>query len=241
VVLILDASGSMLKRQDGRRRIDIAKAALLGLIDGTIPAGTQFALRVFGHREKDSCRTDLEISLEPLDPGRAGAVINGIEAMNLAKTPIGRSLDLVAEDLATVDGDRVVVLVTDGEETCGGDPAASIESLRSAGHQVRVNIVGFAIDDEKLKQTFKYWASIGGGAYHDAADADELTTSLARAVRARYEVIDGSGQVVGEGLVGGEAVSLPVGSYRVRTLTEPPQETEAVITKGDETVVTLGG
>jgi hypothetical protein len=199
VVLILDASGSMLKPQDGRRRIDIAKAALLGLIDGTIPAGTQLALRVFGHREKDSCRTDLEISLGPLEPARARAVIGGIEAMNLARTPIGRSLDLVAEDLAAVDGDRVVVLVTDGEETCGGDPAASIETLRSAGHQVRVNIVGFAIDDEDLKQTFRYWANIGGGAYHDAADADELASSLARAVRAQFEVIDEAGQVVSEG------------------------------------------
>jgi hypothetical protein len=241
VVLILDASGSMLKPQDGRRRIDIAKAALLGLIDGTIPAGTQLALRVFGHREKDSCRTDLEISLEPLEPARARAVIGGIEAMNLARTPIGRSLDLVAEDLAAVDGDRVVVLVTDGEETCGGDPAASIETLRSAGHQVRVNIVGFAIDDESLKQTFRYWANIGGGAYHDAADGDELASSLARAVRAQFEVIDEAGQVVSEGLVGGEAVSLPVGSYRVRTRSGPPQETAAVITRDEETVVTLGG
>lgn|GEM_PF-6809457 len=63
VEIILDASGSMLQRLGGERRIEIARDTLVSLVNDTIPEGTGFALRVFGHREADSCRTDLEIPL----------------------------------------------------------------------------------------------------------------------------------------------------------------------------------
>ena len=84
VELILDASGSMLQRLEGSRRIEIAKEALTGLIEDVVPEKTPFALRVFGHREADSCRTDLEIPLGPLSPASATAKIAGIQARNLA-------------------------------------------------------------------------------------------------------------------------------------------------------------
>lgn len=216
VELILDASGSMLKRQDGQRRIDVAKTVLSDLVTQTVPPGTPFALRVFGHREADSCRTDLEIALSPLAAAPAAGRIAAIEAMNLAKTPIARSLELVASDLAGVEGPVVVVLVTDGEETCGGDPAAAAETLRGRGFDVRVNIVGFAIDDDDLRSRFRYWAEVGGGAYLDAASADDLGSSIRQSLRASLEVLDPAGEVVATGSVGGEQLRLPAGSYRLR-------------------------
>ena len=76
--IILDASGSMLQRQNGERRIEIARRTLARLVADTIPAGTGFALRVFGNREADACRSDLEIPLGPLDVAAASAVINAI-------------------------------------------------------------------------------------------------------------------------------------------------------------------
>ena len=62
VEIILDASGSMLQRLGKERRIDIARQTLRKLTSATIPAGTPFALRVFG-RQENSCQTDLEIPL----------------------------------------------------------------------------------------------------------------------------------------------------------------------------------
>ena len=104
-------------------------------------------MRVFG-REVDSCQTDLDIALGPLDAAAVGARIAKLEAKNNARTPIGASLEKVADDLRGASGERLVILLTDGEETCGGDPAAAIAKLRKANIGVRVNIVGFAIDDE---------------------------------------------------------------------------------------------
>lgn len=238
--VILDASGSMLKRMDGKRRIDIAKAVLEDLVSKKIPAGTPFALRVFGHLEADSCRTDLELPLAPLNPGSTVAAIRELQAKNLAKTPIADSLAQVAKDLASAKGQKVVILITDGEETCGGDPAVTIQALKTQGVDVRVNIVGFAIDDQNLKKTFKLWADLGDGDYFDANNANQLNDSMNQALQVPFDVFNAAGQKMGEGLVGGPAVQLPTGMYLVKTRETPAREiTQVEIPSGDEKTVTL--
>jgi von Willebrand factor type A domain-containing protein len=237
VGVILDASGSMLQRIGGERRIEIARQTLAGLVTETIPPGTGFALRVFGHREADSCRTDLEIPLGPLAPDAAGGVIVGINAMNLARTPLGHSIALVGDDLAAATGQRVLILLTDGEETCDGDPAAAIQGLRDRGWDIRVNIVGFAIDDAELEAEFRAWAALGNGAYFAANDAAELETALGQAMAVEFGIFDeGTGQNVGQGMAG-EPVALAPGSYQLRW---GEGETRVVsITSGDTTRLTL--
>jgi len=216
VEVILDASGSMLQRQDGKRRIDIAKATLTELVRDTIPAGTGFAMRVFGHKEAGSCRSDLEMPLAPLKAAAATARIATIQAQNLAKTPIAASLAMVASDLAEVRDERVVVLVTDGEETCDGDPVLSIKTLRAKGWDIRINIVGYAIEDASLRQTFESWAALGGGRYLDAAGGDELAAAFRAAVAVPFEVVGADGVVVARGLAGSDPIALPAGTYQVR-------------------------
>lgn len=215
VEIILDASGSMLQRIGGQRRIDIAKQTLTRLTSTTIPAGTPFALRVFG-REVDSCQTDLEIPLGALNASAVSAKIAKLEAKNNAKTPIGASLQSVARDLSAVKGERLVILLTDGEETCGGDPAAAIAELKQAGISTRINIVGFAIDDATLATTFKQWAETGGGTYFDAKDAAGLDRALSQAMQSGFEILNAQGQVVADGLAGGEPVRVMPGTYNVR-------------------------
>jgi hypothetical protein len=236
VELILDASGSMLQKLGTMRRIDIARQTLTKLTTSTIPAGTPFALRVFG-REVDSCQTELDVPLGPLNPAAVTPRIAALNAKNGAKTPIGASLAKVADDLRTAKGEKLVVLITDGEETCGGDPAAEIEKLRKSGIGTRVSIVGFAIDDQKLAATFSRWSDLGGGAFFDAKDAAGLDKSLAAALRPLFEVVSAQGQVLASGMVGGDAVPAPAGNHTVRIkgrsepgkpVTVKPRETASV-------------
>ncbi len=215
VEIILDASGSMLQKIGKDRRIDIARQTLTKLVTTTIPAGTPFAFRVFGRME-DSCQSDLDVPLGPLNAQAVTAKIASLEPKNGAKTAIGASLELVASDLRSVQGERLVILLTDGEETCGGDPAVAIEKLKKSGTTVRVNIVGFAIDDAKLAATFRHWADAGSGGYFDAQSAAALNEAMAKAMRPGFEIVDAQGAVVGEGLAGGEAVRVLPGSYTVR-------------------------
>jgi hypothetical protein len=238
VELILDASGSMLQKLGTVRRIDIAKQTLAKLTSSTIPAGTPFALRVFG-REVDSCQTELDVPVSPLNPAAVGQRIAALNAKNGAKTPIGASLAKVADDLKSVQGEKLVVLITDGEETCGGDPAAEIEKLRKAGIGTRVSIVGFALDDQQLAATFRRWSDLGGGAFFDAKDAAGLQKSLEAALRPGFEVVNAQGQVLASGIVGGDAVATPAGDHTVRVRGRPEAGKPVTVKPKETTSVAL--
>jgi hypothetical protein len=145
----------------------------------------------------------------------------------------------MAADLAKATGPRMIVLLTDGEETCDGDPAAAIQALRAAGVHTRVNIVGLAIDSATTKKTFQEWARLGGGAYFDADDAAGLAEAVGRAARQPYRVLDASGAVRAEGVVGGEPVVLPPGAYVLETLGESVFRREVQVPEGDLVKVEL--
>ncbi|MGD9536729.1 MAG: VWA domain-containing protein [Alphaproteobacteria bacterium] len=215
IELVLDASGSMLQRLDGRRRIEIAQDGIAHLLQKSVPAGAPFAFRVFGHTRPGSCDTELFLPVQPLDAEAVIAQVRTVWPQNLAKTPIAAALRETASDLAGLDGPRTVILVTDGEETCDGDPKAEIEALRASGVDVRVNIVGFAVDDALLKERFRDWAQVGGGQYFDAANEAELNQALVEAAQVRFRILDASGTMVGEGMVDGAPVEVAAGTYRV--------------------------
>ena len=181
--VILDASGSMLQRLDGRRRIEIAREALNGLVLRDLPPGSPFALTAFGF-ERGACQLRTIQPFGPLDPGLTVSAVAGIDAINQARTPIAAALADMADRLVIHEGPQTIVLVTDGEETCDGDVPGTIRDLRAQGFDLRVNIVGFAIDDAGLKATFAEWARLGGGVYLDAADAAGLAAQLTRSTEA---------------------------------------------------------
>jgi hypothetical protein len=200
---------------------------LTDLVTNQLPPGVPVALRVFGN-QPDSCDTNLLVPVQPLDPAAMAATIQGIEPVNLVKTPLGASLEQVANDLANVDGPKIVILVTDGEETCGGDPGVAIQSLVDQGIDVQVNIVGFALDDDALRAQFRDWARIGNGSYFDATNAAELDEAIANAVQAPFRVLDADGKEIARGFVGGDPVEVPAGTYTIVVLTDPEQRFENV-------------
>lgn len=215
VEIILDASGSMLAQLSGRRRIDIAKEVLTGLVNDVLPDNVPFAMRVFGQGAPDSCDMNLQIPLATLDRQQASSAIAAIQPTNLARTPIAAALQAVAEDLREATGPRLIILLTDGEETCEGDPQASIESLRAAGFDVKVNIVGFAIEDAALAGSFAEWARLGGGTYFAAADSESLANAMDAALRRSYRVERANGEVMANGEINGAVLELPPGTYRL--------------------------
>lgn len=237
IELILDASGSMLKRLDGKRRIAIAKEVLAEAVTEHIPSGTPVALRVFGHKEPNACRSDLEVPLAPLEPAAVLKQIEAINAMNLAKTPIADSLAAVESDLKAASGRKIVVLLTDGEETCEGDPAAVVQALQDKDINVTLNVVGFAIDDEQLEAAFASWAELGGGRYFQAKDQTGLSAAIKDALTVPYSVYDQAGTLVAEGQVGGAALELAQGYYRVVVRSSPARTYDRVEIAAGKNVV----
>lgn len=217
VHLIFDASGSMLRQMEGGRRIEVARRIVNEVLDERIPEQVPVALRAYGHTEPHSCETEL---LVPPAAGNHDAVrdtVNSIQAINLARTPLAASLDAVPEDLADVDADRkLVVMLTDGEETCDGDVEASVSALVDAGMDLRLNIVGFHIDEIGLQAEFERFAREGGGDYFESSDGEQLSRALQQALTATYRILDAEQDVIAAGRVDdGEPVTLDAGDYQL--------------------------
>src|SRR5215213_1357064 len=212
--IILDASGSMNGEIDGRRKIDIAHEALTALV-GKLPDRTNVALRAYGHRKGGDC-SDVELltPLEELDRNALTERINTVNPAPKGMTPIGASLEQVATDLQSAQGDVLVVLVSDGDETCDGDPAAAATRIHADNPKIRFDVIGFNVGPEEWRARLSGIAQGGGGSYFDAKDAAQLVDALQQAVALTYRVLDAQGAEVFQGQLGATA-TLPAGRYTV--------------------------
>lgn len=181
IVLVLDASGSMYNElEDGRLRITAAKEALASFIS-RLPdaADLNVGLRIYGSQmmalDAGACEDSLlTVPLETVDRELLLTTVQGTEPMGA--TPIAYSLERAAEDLAGAAGRKLIVLVTDGEESCGGDVRAVAERLASEGFEIDLHIIGLALTPE-AQRSFE-----GIGTFQSANSAAELAEALGRAV-----------------------------------------------------------
>ena len=110
-------------------------------------------------------------------------LIAGLQAIDGVKTPIGASLDQVATDLQDAAGTRIVVLVTDGEETCGGAPCDLGKTLHANARQLTVHIIGYrpwgySWTGEQSVVDARCLADQNGGLYISASTEDDLVAAL---------------------------------------------------------------
>lgn len=190
LVLIMDASGSMAAQVQGQTRMQIAKQSAKAFLEGLHP-NMDLALIVYGHKgsnqKKDKLRSCKGIEvLHPLQKrnnARIEKTLNGLRPTGY--TPIAASLRLCADMLKAQNGPRqrnMVVLISDGKETCGGDPAAAASELYRTAAGCVVHVVGLDVDGptESQLQTI---ATSGQGRYFPARTIRELKTVLARLAR----------------------------------------------------------
>ena len=238
VELVLDTSGSMRGRFGKSTRIAVAQQVLTSVIHDDLPQGMPVALRMFTQRPR-SCDTELLVPLSPLDQTTMAATIQGVHIVNSVRTPLAAAIEKVGDDLASVTGPRIVIIVSDGRETCGGDPVQAVRDLTAKGLDVALDIVGLGLDRAGRK-ALRAIAHAGNGTYHDARDPKTLEEAISAAFSAPFEVLDEGGTIVARGKVDGPTLKLPPGTYRVVVLSDPPTTLEAVaVTEGSTTAVTV--
>ena len=184
VIFILDASNSMNIPFQGMPRIQWAKDAL-GQLVTELPADMPFGIVVFGHRvakdlAEESCR-DVEIALEVGIHGtdvrdRIVQWVQGIEAKG--KTPLAYALRFAAERASPPCR---IVLITDGMETCGGDPVSVARELSAGG--CAVDVVGLAVKPEE-EEALRALAAAGGGRYWRVEELGALLATLREVIAA---------------------------------------------------------
>ena len=186
IEVILDASGSMNgKLAGGEMKIAAAKSAVSELVK-KMPDGAVLSFRAYGHqspREKHDCQdTEFLVPFGPLSKNRGliEAKAKGLTARGY--TPITQVITKGAEDFpADFQGDKVIVLVSDGKETCPGDPCTMAQALAKKGMKLVIHTVGFGVD-EAARSQLECVARATGGRYFPAESTAELIKVLSQAV-----------------------------------------------------------
>ena len=210
IALVLDASGSMKAAlPDGATRIDAAKTAVARLVT-TLDRRTRLALRIYGDRsptsKKDCKDTRLLGGFDAVEANGAGIVEQARAIQPQGYTPITYALTLAAQDLSAEEANsRTVVLVSDGKETCQGDPCAAAKALADADAKLVVHTVGVGVDAVARGQ-LQCIAHMARGSYFDANNAAELTAALGKAAVEPVKKREVSG--IGQGVLKMKAVGL---------------------------------
>lgn len=140
-LVVLDNSGSMSGAlSGGGSRADEARRALTDSFIPALPKGEKAALWAFG----GGCR-GFQFQGD-FGSGR-GAV--GVDLTRLSSpsgsTPLARSVASALNKLAKRPHPRHLIVVTDGYDTCGGDPCAEVRQATSGGAKVSVHTVGLGM------------------------------------------------------------------------------------------------
>lgn len=181
VIIILDASGSMWAQIDDKPKLEIARESLRTVLQ-SVPADDEIGFMAYGHREKGSC-DDIQLIVPP-QAGSASAISAAADSMKfLGKTPLTAAVKQAAEALKYTEDKATVVLITDGLETCGGDPCALGKELEASGVDFTADVVGFGLTADEGKQ-IACLADNTGGKYIQASDEKALQEALVETVAA---------------------------------------------------------
>lgn len=181
-MLVLDASGSMAGTDMNEMRPHIAKVreALAAVVPQVAPR-RHLGLLVYGPGGAAKCQ-NFELRLSP-GPNSAATILGEVNGVVPGgQTPLTDSVRRAAEALKFRDKPAVVVLLTDGEETCGRDPCQLARQLRAEAYGLTVHVIAFKVMGSATWLTSKGGSSCmaeeTGGLSLTAATKDELVEAL---------------------------------------------------------------
>jgi Ca-activated chloride channel family protein len=184
-MLVFDASGSMAGNLNQGistivPRIDEVRSALAEVL----PAITRFrrvGLITYGPGPYQQC--NVELAFKPT-PDAAGLIMQKVNTLNpVGKTPLTAAVEQAAEVLDYQEKPGLIVVLTDGEETCGGSPCDLGKQLRAGAMQLTVHVIGFRMKNfswtgEQSILDVKCLAEQNGGLYINAEAKQDLIDAL---------------------------------------------------------------
>lgn len=208
-VLVLDASDSMLIEDAPGQRFAAARRAAITLVEA-LPDSTELAVVAYGtgtsNRPQDfvaGCR-DVR-TLAPMEPVNAAAVRAVLDSTHpRGFTPIAASLRHAAA-LLPADERAAIVLVSDGEDTCGQPPCPVAGELKRANPQLEISTIGFKTDGA-ASSDLRCIAEVTEGLFVTAANDAQLRARLlaAQDTEQSRNTVNGAGLMgitLGESLV----------------------------------------
>jgi Ca-activated chloride channel family protein len=184
-MIVFDASGSMGGNLDQgiatlKPRIDEVRAALAEILPAISPI-RRIGLITYGPGLGNQCNVKLD--LKPT-ANAADLILRKLDGITPAgKTPLTRAVAHAAEVLDYRQRPGVIVVLTDGEETCGASPCELGKELRDTAAQLTVHVIGFRLKDfswtgEHSILDTKCLAEQNAGLYITAQNKDDIVAAL---------------------------------------------------------------
>jgi Ca-activated chloride channel family protein len=187
-MIVFDASGSMSGDGWGYgsetagvvSRIDKVRATLAKILP-KVTRLRRVGLITYGPGVWNQC--NVHLALKPT-ANAATPIMVAINALNPAgKTPLTAAVAQAAEVLDYRHKPGLIVVVTDGEETCGGSPCALGEEFAKDGVQLTVHIIGLRVKGytwtgEQSVVEAKCLAELNRGLYLTVETEDKLMEAL---------------------------------------------------------------
>jgi Ca-activated chloride channel homolog len=194
VILAFDVSTSMAAKDVQPTRLDSAKAAAKGFVEKQ-PATVKIGVVAFGGngiiaQQPTTDKAQVLASVNRLEPQGDTSLGRGIltSLSAIAGKPIVSNGDTEQggdETPIGYYGGTAIVLLTDGENTSGPDPANLADLASAAGVKIYpiglgsaagtvLEINGFSIATRLDEDTLKQIAQVSGGTYYNATDATSL-------------------------------------------------------------------
>jgi Ca-activated chloride channel family protein len=181
-MIVFDASGSMAGNTvqglfSDITRIDEVRKALGQVLPGVTKI-RKVGLITYGPGPYGQCNISLDFRPMPNAAEQIMRVVNGLNPAG--KTPL---VDAVKQAAAVLDREGTVVLLTDGEETCGGAPCELGKLLKAADRSLTVHVIGYQLKAFRWTgaQSFldvKCLAEETGGLYITAENREDLVQAF---------------------------------------------------------------
>ena len=184
-MIVFDASGSM----SGNEKLGIATTitridevrAALGRVLPAAARHRRVGLITYGPGPYNQC--NVELNLKPA-PDAAKAIMRAVDALTPAgKTPLTSAVAQAADVLDFRHKPGVVVVLTDGEETCGGSPCGLGKELHDSAAHLVVHVIAFRTSNfswtgEQSILGIKCLADANNGLYVTAESQEDLVAAF---------------------------------------------------------------
>ncbi len=216
--------------------MDAAKTVLKQVI-AEIPDvdGVNVGLRVYGHlgdnteagRQISCGASDLLVPMSGVDTSALNAQVDLLQPIGW--TPIGYSLLQAQQDFTQPTGSdvvNVIVVVTDGLETCDADPVSVAGQLHSSSAGIVTHVIGFGTTAEE-QAILSGIAEAGGGELFSSANAGQLMGALFQVLEELNVVeVSGTGESRDSPLSIGRIGT--VGDYQISVLSVTPNASDII-------------
>lgn len=186
-IIILDLSGSMkdpIYAGASKSKIDDAKKVIKDVVGNIKHSSIELGLVALGHKQA-GCKNNVELLISP-EGENNDLIIKSLDGLQAkGETPLSEAVliagEILLEKKKMGHTQLKIILVSDGEESCEGDPVNVVRNLKDSRLDFIFHAIGFGTD-EATNEVLQQLVTLGDGELFTPSDEKELRRDLTKAV-----------------------------------------------------------